>query len=223
MSQVNFASIDDELLYFMRNNITDPEGRGSGGTYSTTATAGQTTFTISTAKIKNIKTVTVAGSSKDYGTDYSVSITTTNATVTLTTGANNGDAVVITYHYGNTWIYNDMPRTDITLGSFPRIAITDVNAAMREVALNATLTQMSMLKSITVCALSKKSLNDIITEVKNDMLANKKNFYNFNLIVPVGMGPVLPFNTVITDRGKEIETMQQNMDFEIPFVWEGTS
>lgn len=219
MTQKELRDITDELLYFLRNNITDPSGRPSSGTYTATATAGQTVFTISVAGIKNVKTVTVAGSSKSYGSGYSVSLGVSTSVVTLAAGATAGDSVVITYDYGTAWIYDDTPRKDLSLSSFPRIAITDVNSTMTEVSLGATLTRMSMLKSITAYALDSKAVGDLLTDVKNAVLSNKKSFYNFNLIVPVGIGPVLTFTTV--EGQKEI--VYQAIDVEIPFVWEGTS
>ena len=223
MAQSDLAAINDELLYALRNNITDPEGRGSAATYSGTATEGQTVITISVAAIKAITSVTIAGTLKTYGTDYSVSIGTTSATVTMASGMTAGQSISIPYRYGATWIYPDLSRTDITFGSFPRMSVTDVSSVMDEISLGATMTRHSLMKAITVCDLNPKKVSDILTAVKNYFLSNKKGFYNFSLVVPVGISPVLTFNTVINDKGKYVETVQQTLTVHIPFVWEGTS
>jgi hypothetical protein len=217
MTKTDIAALSDELVWFLRNNLTDPNGRGTDDTYNATATAGQTVFTISVAKIKNIKTVTVASVSKRFGFDYSVTIGATSATVTLNVGASVGQAVVITYHYGDSWIYDDFPQQGIKLGSsFPRISVTDVSAVMREAGLNASMTRTSLVKSITVYIKNSKDLKDTINSIKNLILDNKKNFYNFSLVVPVGMGPVATFRI---DEGRE-EYVRQAIDVNFPFIYE---
>lgn len=224
MSQSNLLSISDELRWFLRNNLTDRLTRGTTATANFTATASQTVFTISVACITNIKSVTVAGNLKTYGTDYSVAITGTNAVITLTTGATLNDAVAIVYHYGTTisngtWVFTDYPRMDVTLANIPLVSITDVSSVGTEISLGATTTRFSIVKSITVYDIDAKKVRDVLTEAKNAILAHKKTFYNFSLIVPVGMGP---FNTLPIEEGKK-EIVYANLDVEIPFVFDGTS
>jgi hypothetical protein len=105
----------------------------------------------------------------------------------------------------------------VKLSNIPLVNITDVSAVGKEIALGAGLTQLSILKSITVYDIDDVKVRNTLTEIKNKILANKKSFYNFNLIVPVAMGP---FSKLPTDK-KEI--VYSNIDVEIPFIFEGTS
>jgi hypothetical protein len=222
MSQINLLSASDELRWFLRNNLTDSKSRGTTATANFTATASQTVFTISVSCITNIKSVTVNSVLKSFGFDYSVTISGTSATITLVTGATLNDPVAIVYHYGTTisdgtWVVADYPRADVKLSNIPLVNITDVSAVGKEIALGAGLTQLSILKSITVYDIDDVTVRNTLTEIKNKILANKKSFYNFNLIVPVAMGP---FSKLPTDK-KEI--VYSNIDVEIPFIFEGTS
>jgi len=113
-----------DLLDYLRNNLTDAESRGtdvSGEEH--TATAGQTAFTLTHALVKNVsEIITVDGATKRKGYDFTVSYGEgkDNTIVTLKTGANVGEAVIIPYHYGQSLIEREFSRTDTKL---PRVVM----------------------------------------------------------------------------------------------------
>lgn len=113
---------ENELLTYLRNNMTDPSGRGTSKTDTFTATAGQTVFTLTQTLVKNVSSLTINGTSKYIGYDYTVQYGEGNGTttVTLRTGATLSDTVVIIYRYGESMIYEGFQRLD---SSLPRISI----------------------------------------------------------------------------------------------------
>lgn len=118
-----------DLLDYLRNNMTDPldntpDARAVDKTESFTATAGQTVFTLNNVLVKNVADeITVDGVTKRKGYDYYVTYgegKTGNTTVTLYVGATVGDAVIISYRYGQSLIEREFSRTDSKL---PRIVM----------------------------------------------------------------------------------------------------
>lgn len=119
-----------EMLDYFRNNITDPSSRGTNVVNEAfVATAGQTVFTLANTLVKNVAdTITVNAVTKYKGYDYSVSYGEGNNTtsVTLFVASTVGDAVTISYHYGEAMIEREFSRTDVIL---PRIVLMQLTAS----------------------------------------------------------------------------------------------
>jgi hypothetical protein len=117
---------ENELLTYLRSNMTDPSSRGTTKTDTFTATSGQTTFTLTTTSVKYVTSITINSTTKYIGYNYNVAYGegTAATIVTLTTGATLGDTIAITYKYGETMIYEGYQRIDASL---PRIAIIPSN------------------------------------------------------------------------------------------------
>ena len=111
-----------DLLDYLRNNLTDPESRGTEVVdESFTATASQTVFTLANTLVKNVaEEITVEGVTKRKGYDFTVAYGAGSAvtTVTLKVEASLNDTVLISYHYGSSLIEREFSRTDTKL---PRI------------------------------------------------------------------------------------------------------
>lgn len=116
-----------ELLDYLRNNLSDPESRGTDVTSeSHTATASQTAFILKNTLVKNVaEEITVDGVTKRKGYDFSVAYGEGNntTTVTLNTGATVSDIVLISYHYGASMVEREFSRTDVLL---PRVIMNFV-------------------------------------------------------------------------------------------------
>jgi len=108
-----------DLLDYIRNNLEDPESRGTDVTdESFTATAGQTEFILANTLVKNVAdTITVEGVTKRKGYDFTVEYGEGSATttVTLKVGATLNDTVLISYHYGPSIVEREFSRTDVLL------------------------------------------------------------------------------------------------------------
>lgn len=221
MSTTDYYEIKKELVWLLRNNITDPKTRGSDTTETFSGNDSDTDFELSQAGAVNVSSVTVGGSPQSYGTDYTITENRNTKKYTISfnsppaTGSNN---ISITYHYGGTWIYPDLPEVTLKVGSYPRIGIADVSGTQTEVSLNASTTRTSMLKDIKVFSLNNKELTDIVNDIKDTVISNKKSLYYVNLIIPAGLGPVMSEQ----DRSEHAKhkVISQNLTVEMPFIYE---
>jgi hypothetical protein len=112
-----------ELLDYIRLNVTDPESRSTVQTDTFTATAGQTQFTLTQARVNAVyDTITVDLVVKRKGFDYTVSYGEGAAPTILTlhTAASVGDSVVVQYLYGQSMVEREYSRTD---SQIPRIVM----------------------------------------------------------------------------------------------------
>lgn len=214
MSRIDLKGMMDEIVWFLRNNLTDPESRGSSATYTGTATDGQTVITISVAGIKAITSVTIGGALKTFGTDYSVSISAASAAVTMASGMTAGQSISIPYKKGETWIYADWPRADLSYESYPRVAALWSNIITTPSGLGAGGNFNDITISITVFAKDADVVMDLIDEMRDDFSSNKKSFYNFGYIDLSGVGPML------TTPDRKGEIVQCAADFRIPIKYE---
>lgn len=214
MSNIDINDIMDEIVVFLRNNITDPSSRMTNTTDEFDGNGSTKTFTLTKTGVKNVKTVTVGGANQTFGTDYTVNYST--RVVTFTTAPATGtDNVDINYDYGSpTWIYGDMPRTDIRLKSLPRIGVYMISGTTALIGLNADGFMTDYLVGITAIATDDDTVKDLLNDVKNNIMTSKKSFYYFGLITPVGWSPLTNF------PGGNTEFVQQTLTCEIPFVFE---
>jgi len=193
---MNLNELIKELVMDLRANITDPKNRGSTKTDVFSGDDNTTTFTLSELGVKTITLVKVDGVTKTYGTDYTVDLKEEDPsqypTVTFTTAPPTGtDNVEVTFKYGETWVYPDYPRTDLSLNKYPRLALV-------ELASNSTPSSLWENKIVTqfyfdVIAYADKAytVRKILNEVKERILNHGKSFYTVdNVIQPVGLGPL---------------------------------
>jgi hypothetical protein len=215
MSKIDIQNIDDEILYGIRNGITDPSSRGSSGTQTITG-SGVTTYPLAQAGITNVTSILIDSGTKTYGQDYTLTAENTMINqVVFATAVTTGSSIVANYHYGSTWVYPDSPNKKLSLHSFPRIAITDVSTEISEFDLNAASNMSSKLKQIQVIGANPKLVTGIVNNIKDWIVDNKKGFYYMELIIPVNISPV----TTWDDRGST-EIVQQSITVEIPFIYE---
>ncbi len=113
-----------ELLDYFRNNLTDPVTRNKTVTKTFTATAGQTVFWLEDPLVKNVAdTITVNAVTQRKGLNYTVTYAEgkqKKTKVTLGTGANVAEAVVIEYTFGKSMLEREFSRTDTLL---PRVVM----------------------------------------------------------------------------------------------------
>lgn len=216
MTFVNPYDIKRELVNFLRNsNIISTSSRGVTTTSDTyDSTAGQTVFVLTHANLKNVRTVTVNAASKSYGVDYSVNFET--YTITLTTPVLIHDAVVVSYDYGTSdKIFPDYPQKSITMNSLPRVGFDILSGDSTLNSLGDVTVTSKIIVSANVYDTDYKSIDDIITALRNALNTNAKLFYTFNFIKPKGLFPI------IRSPVGEDKVLQRTADFEILILNEG--
>lgn len=217
-------SIKREIVNELRNaDIFTTTQRGVTTTSQTfTATASQTVFTL-TYEPRNIRALTVASVSKYYFLDYSFD--SVAKTVTLYTGATLSDAVVITYDYGTTGaggdkIYPDYPREDLSLKSFPRIAVEFTNQNTMPLGLGGT-TWINDIVITVFCWVPAEKISSVggtdylstkVTAIRQALQTRAKSFQLFKWITPGAISPII--------KGQYDKVIQQSQDFTIRFVVE---
>lgn len=216
MPKISYNSVVEELLVFLRNRLTDPASpvRGTDTSDSFNGDGNNKTFTLTKQWAKNVISVTVGGTALTYGTDYTVSYDATTVVTTSSAPSVGVNNVVIAYHYGSTWIYPDMPRRDLGLGSMPRISITDLGSTITKLGLGSGSNQTTLRFAITAYAADDTTVREVMNDVKDLIIDYKMSFYNFGLIEPIATTPIMNASMDKT------ECVQQTIDVEVPFIFE---
>ena len=221
---ISLKNVKREIVNELRNAgvLTTTQRNVTNKTDNFTATANQTVFTL-TYEPRNIKTVTVDGNSKYYFLDYEFDAIA--KTLTLYSGATVDDAVVINYDYGTTGaggdkIYPDYPREDLTLKSYPRIAVEVTNQNTEPLGLGASNWISDIIITIFVWVPADRVsgvggsdyLSGLTTSIREEMINRAKSFKLFKFIRPVSTTPIM--------KGPYEKILQQNQDSIIKFVVE---
>lgn len=116
-----------ELMTYLRNVVTDPNGRSTSQTDTFTSST-SATKTLSQTGVKNVVSVTKNGTPLYIGYNYTVNYGEGSAvtTVVLNDAPIITDSVVIVYKYGQAMIYEGFQRLDSEL---PRMAVIQVSAS----------------------------------------------------------------------------------------------
>lgn len=111
-----------EFLNYLRNSIIDTEGRGSTEISNLVGDGVQTDFELPVAQVKNIKSITVNAVEVYIGHHYIVELGegSQKTIIKFRTAPPDTHAIVVTYHVGETIIYEGYQRLDSTL---PRMSL----------------------------------------------------------------------------------------------------
>lgn len=225
MSTFNINNIKEEIVHALRNgNILTTTVRGvTTYTENVVATAGQTTIILSKAGARNIRSLTINSTPKNYMRDFTVNWSTN--TITLLSALSLSDAVAIQYDYGSSdKIYPDYPRDDLTLNSFPRVAVEWTSTDTQSLGLGGLNHISSVLLTVyawipvnkdTAVANGYGGTNDMGTllyNIRNVLRTNAKSFVNFPYIEPKSISPII--------KSENNKLIQQSQDFNIRFIVE---
>lgn len=113
---------EQELVTYLRNNVTDPNGRGTTTSDTFSPIESATLVTLTNTSVKNVISVTIDGSPVYTGHHYIVNYGEGSAVTTITfrTAFGGDETVIVTYKYGESMIYEGFQRLDAEL---PRISI----------------------------------------------------------------------------------------------------
>lgn len=205
------AKIKEEIAVFLKNqDIFTISTRGvTTVTEEFNGTGAAVDFQVAQAKMRNVRTVTVGGVAQSYGSDYTVDYDTYTVTFAVAPGSGTNN-VDITYDYGTEKIWTDLPRDDITVGSYPRIAVTMTSVATKEIAIGGADTENDLIISVTIYAFGTGQVDAYIKATRDAILQNKKNFYHIDFLTPVRGAPI------INDPGRIDKVLQKTIDFRSP-------
>ena len=201
---MNIQNIKNEQIQFLRNqDVFSTTIRGVTTREDTGTFSGDSTHTLANAPttVKNIRSVT-RGTVLVYGTDYTVNFLT--GVISFTT-AQTG-AYTISYDTGPDRIFPDFPRNDLTISSFPRIALDIMNVGMDNFGIGGSQFISNVAFTIVVYDDNSNDLDGYIQTIKDLYVNNASSFYYLKFIKPTLIGPT------INSADKKDEIMQKNID-----------
>lgn len=212
-NKLQVQEVKEELTIFLRNqDIFTIAQRGVITlTEEFSGDAATKTFTLSNTPARNVRSITVGGSSQTFGTDYTVNYST--AIVTFTSAPASGtDNVDITYDYGSPdKIFSDFPREDLHISSYPRISIDVTSSRTSEFGIGAGANITEMLVSIYTFAEGNVAVDDYTEKIREAILDNKSSFYYLKFLTPQSLGPLLD----VPDRDRKI--MMRVLECQAPY------
>ena len=203
---LNLTNIKTEIVNFLRNSDIFSVGTRGVTTRTDTGTFdSDSTYTLANAPttVKNVRSVT-RGSLLVYGEDYTVNFSTG---VISFTSAQTG-AYTIIYDNGSDKIYPDFPRDDLTISSYPRMAIDIQSVDTDALGIGGDTFISNINFTVVVYANTVGGIDGYIQAIKDAMRGNAKLFYYVNFVKPTITGPV------INSPDMRNEIMQRNTDFQ---------
>jgi len=203
---MNIQNIKQEQIVFLRNqDIFSTTIRGVTTASATGTLSGTKVITISRTNVKNIRSITVGAVSKYLGTDYTVNYNHASGCV-ITFGSNQTGAYAVSHDYGADHIFPDFPRDDLTISSFPRIAVDILNVSMDAFGIGGSQFISDVAFTIVVYDDNSDDLDGYIQTIKDLYVNNATDFYYLKFIKPTLIGPT------IDSPDKKSEIMQKNID-----------
>jgi len=203
---MDIPKIKSEMVDFLRNNdVFTITQRGVTTTTQEETLSAETTITIDKTNVKNIRSITVGGVSKVLGTDWTVDYKHSTGCV-ITFESNQTGASIVTYDYGSDAIYPDFPRDDLTINSYPRIAVDVMSAPIDAFGIGGDSFISNVSMTIVVYDKNSDNLDSYVQTIKDLYVTNAKNFYYLSFVKPTLIGPT------INSADKKDEIMQKNLD-----------
>jgi len=203
---MNIQSIKTEQLNFLRNQDIFTIGQRGMTTYSDTGTfSSDDTHTLGNNPtfVKNIRSVVVGGITLKYGEEYTVNF----LTGVISFVSSQSGAYTIGYDAGTgDKIYPDFPRDDLTISSFPRIALDILNVSMDAFGIGGSQFISDVAFTIVVYDDNSDDIDGYIQTIKDLYVNNATDFYYLKFVKPVSIGPT------IDSPDKKSEIMQKNID-----------
>lgn len=218
MAYINESEIIEEMVVFLRNSdIFTTNERGVTTTTVTASLSNDLTYNITLGGVRNIRSVSVGGSSKSFGTDYTVAYgTSSTAPTTITFGTTQTGTLNTSVDYGNTdKIFPDFPRPDLSLSSFPRLAV-DVLDSLTESGGFGNVNKSEINFTIVVYDDSAKSVRSYIDTIREKVIDAQNSFYYLKLVKPKRIGPIIKS---AFEKGKD-KIVQKNIDIVSPLNYE---
>ena len=208
---IDLSAIRKELLNFLRSSdILTVTQRGVTTSNDTGTFDADETYVISKTNVKNIRSIVVAGTTLTYGEDYTVDFDYLDTTIKCKisfTAAQTG-AYTISYNHGTDKIWDDFPRDDLTIGSYPRVSVDVTDGTSDAFGIGGTTFSSSINFTVVVYAQSIKTIDSTINTIRQKIMGNSKLFYYLGFTKPIGIGPL------IENPEKDQEIMSRNIDFQ---------
>jgi len=174
---LNIQNLKQEQVDFLRNqDIFTTTQRGVTTANATGTLSGTKVITISRTNVKNIRSITVDAVPKYLGTDWTVNYKHATGCV-ITFGSNQTGDYVVSHDYGTDKIFPDFPRDDLTIDSYPRIAVDILNVGMDAFGIGGDNFISNVAFTVVVYDKKSADLDGYIQAIKEAYVAAPKDFY----------------------------------------------
>jgi hypothetical protein len=119
---------------------------------------------------------------------------------------NQTGSYAVSHDYGTDKIHPDFPRDDLTINSYPRIAVDIMNVSTDAFGIGGDNFISNVAFTVVVYADGTDEIDGYIQTIKTAYVANSKEFYYLKFVKPTGIGPL------ITSPDRRDEIMQRNID-----------
>jgi hypothetical protein len=224
LRRINFDNVLDEIVLFLRNNLTDRRNRTIIATESLTITSSNVytlTGDLDTAgrhKIMNMLWVKVDGVLQPVHTTYDVGYRKDSPILGKINFWNTPVGTTITCSYGHTysWIYPENPRIDLTTKSYPRVSV-QIKGTPTEGGLGGKSTLYDITITLTIIDETRNQVENIARQIQQLFAeeSTKKGFWNFRYIYLSEMSDVMP-----SSEDQNDVVYGQQLELKIPFEYE---
>lgn len=202
-------AILQEVVTKIRNADIFTTTQRSVTTSSVTGTlSGTATLTIPLTSVKNVRSLTIGSTAMAYGTDYTINYGTGTTNAIITTTTTHTAAYTVSVDYGVDKIFPNYPRSDLTINSFPRIAV-EFTGVSSQAGGFGNVNQNRYDLTITVYDFKKEDIRGYIKALRQFVITNQNSFYYLKLVKPTLQGPIL---LGAFDRVHD-KIFQQSLDF----------
>jgi hypothetical protein len=207
MATLDQNEILGEVVVSLRNaNILTTTQRGVTTT-TQTGTVNAASLTIGVDNVKNIRTITVGSTALVFGSDYLVDYDYNNTCLVSFSVTQTG-SYTATYDFGSDRIFAGYPRNDLTISSFPRIAVDFIDISSETGGFgNVNLNRYDV--SVVNYAPKKEDVRSTSKAIRSWCITNQNSLFYLRLIKPTLQGPVVVGNF----EAFKNKMFQQNLDF----------
>lgn len=207
MTTLNQFDILQEIVVGLRNADIFTTTQRNVVTTTTTGTVAGTSVTINKADVKNIRSITIGSTALAFGTEYTADYDYSGTCVLTFAGTQTGTYSAV-YDYGTDKIFSGYPRNDISINSFPRIAVDFIDISSEAGGFgNVNLNRWDV--TVVAYDTKKEEVRGYVQAIRNWIVLNQNRLYYSKLIKPTLIGPIgIGEFEKFKDR-----IFQQNVDF----------
>ena len=215
-NQIDEGLFLDQLMVLLRQNVTDPEGRGTNFSQDFPTNGVTTTFDLTYKNVKKINSASlvVGGTTYneffEYTCDYDVS-SANQGRLTFPVAPAGVDTLRVDYDYDETWVYASEPKTDVEYSNYPRIAVMSNPGVTEEYSLGAIADKTALSYSIVILDTSKRRLMGLLKQVRKAIQENKQYYNEIKFV------RLTDKSSVETDIVRNNKIHQVTQDIELPF------
>ena len=166
------------------------------------------TIILANVGVKNVRSLSLDGVPQtnilEFTVDYDV-----NNTCVITLPAPIDANYIVVYDYGTDKIFPGYPRSDLTISSYPRIAIEFIDIISETGGFgNVNLNRYDF--TVVVYDINKQTLKGYVSNIRELVVQSQNSAYYSKMMKPTLIGPVI---TGSSDRFKD-RIFSQNIDFK---------